>query len=488
MNAPPHVLHSDPVVMSTTAERSLALRTGSLAAGQMAVKGSQMVIAVGLVRLLAPEDWSRVALLLTIHLAITTLGTLNLHQSLLFFLPRVDRDGQRTLVSTTAGAMFGLGLLSAALLSAASPWLSGGRLDVRGWIPWLAVAITFELPTACASVLLIGLDRVRDAALWDIGWTVAQITTVVGSAAIGLGVGGVIGALVTVAVGRLAGLVTLIHCLLPRGTTRVPRVLIVEQVKFSVPLGLTIGASVLNRTVDKWFVAAFDPGDLGVYTIAAQEIPLLAVLPVAGGAAMAAHLVDAFHRQDHEEARNLWFRQTSMMSRLVVPLSAGMILITPEVFPVVFSKSMSAGVVPFQVFTAITLHRVAEYGVLLRAAGRTRDLFMAAFTLLGANAVLAGLGAAAWGMTGAALGTLVANALAWWLVLGRIADALQTDRLGSFCWGTWGRCLLTSGLATALATVIVIAVDVEGGAATLVKLMVFVPLIVLMDSWTKAGL
>jgi hypothetical protein len=72
------------------ASGSLGRRAGLIAAGQATVKASQLVIAIALVRLLSPATWSQVALLLSIYLAAVTIGTLNLQQSLLFFLPRLE--------------------------------------------------------------------------------------------------------------------------------------------------------------------------------------------------------------------------------------------------------------------------------------------------------------------------------------------------------------------------------------------------------------
>ena len=57
-----------------------------------------------------------------------------------------------------------------------------------------------------------------------------------------------------------------------------------------------------------------------MYSVVAQEIPILAVLPYAGGAALASALVCAFRAATCALARTHWLHLTSRMSRIVVPL------------------------------------------------------------------------------------------------------------------------------------------------------------------------
>jgi O-antigen/teichoic acid export membrane protein len=233
----------------------------------------------------------------------------------------------------------------------------------------------------------------------------------------------------------------------PASTARVPTGVMLDQVRYGLPLGVTIAVSMLNRLVDKWYIAAFRSGDFGVYAIAAQEIPLLAVLPYAGGAALATGLVEAFRAGDVGLARSHWMSLTTSMTLVVVPVGVGLILIAPELMTAIFTPAFRPGVLPFQLFTLVCLHRVAEYGMLLRAAGRTRDvLTVAAWTLL-SNAVLAGIGAWFGGMVGASAGTVVASGIGWWIALRRIARTFDVPVSKAFPWLTW--CSVLAGSAVA---------------------------------------
>lgn len=449
--------------------RSLSRRTGLIALGQGAVKLNQLVLAVVLVRLLAPGEWNTVAHLLTIHLAAVMLGSLNLQHGILFFLPRVGRERSRALVAQTAGVIGVVGVVLAILAGVVGRRFDGGTLDAGRWLPWLGLAVALELPTVCAPTAFIAADRIRAAACWDVLTTLVLLTAVVVPTVTGHGVAGVVAGLVVAAVVRAAAFgVVLMTCFdgplvgLPPGT-------LASQIHYGLPLGLTIGASVLNRSVDKWLVALWHPADVGVYAVAAQEIPLLAVLPYAAGAAMAAAVAESFYTGDNRNAHRAWLTQTATMSMVVVPVSMGLILVAPELMAIVFTAEMSAGVLPFRIFTAITLHRVAEYGLVLRAAGHTSDLLRAAVTLLASNAVLAGIGAATFGMTGASVGTLLANVLAWWYVLTRLAVVFGTTTSRTFPWRVWGRTLAISAGAAVLASAFA---DLVGATRPVTRLVV----------------
>lgn len=451
----------------------LVRRIGLLTVGQAAVKTTQLVLAVVLVRILSPAEWNETAFLLSIYLAGTVIGSLHLHHGLVFVLPRIDGNERRSLVMRNIAILLAVGALIALALTLAAPLVSGGRLGSASHLPWLGLAIALELPAGCIAMTFIAGEHFGPAALWDVAGAALLIGATVFGASTGAGVGGVVGGLLIAgAVRLLAGLLCVAN-LLPRGGSP-PTSVLVRQLLYSVPLGLTVAVSMLNRLVDKWFVAVFDTGNFGVYAVAANEVPLLAVLPYAGGTALTTALIGAFQRGEIAVARAHWLHLTMTMSAIVVPLGTAIILIAPEMLTSVFTADFRAGVVPFQLFTLVTLHRVAEYGMLLRAAGRTRPLLAVASVTLATNAVLAGLGAWLGGMTGASIGTVLASGIGWWVAIRYIATALEVPVRDAFAWQTWLGCVAWSAFAALTAQ---IATDlIAGGTSARIstKLIVFV--------------
>jgi O-antigen/teichoic acid export membrane protein len=472
---------------SATAVTAATLRRRSavIALGQAAVKTSQVVIAIALVRLLSSDEWSAVALVLSVYLAAVTLGSLNVQQSLLFFLPRLEAGQQRRLVVRTATVMAATGGATATIILVADPFAAADLTTLAYITPLVALAIAIEIPTAAGPAALLSIDRLVGAAGWDVVGTLALVVCVVAPAALGWGLRGVAQGMVVAAFTKACMFAAVVRRWFPAPSIVLPRGLLRRQLVYGIPLGLTIGASVLNRSVDKWLVAVFDPANLGIYAIAAQEIPLLAVLPYAGGAAVVTMLVDAFRRSDREHARALWITQTGAMSAVVVPISAALVLIAPELIALVFTAPYAAGVVPFQLFTIITIHRVAEYGMVLRAADRTRDLLVSALVLLVANLAFASVGASVWGMTGASLGTLVANVIAWLFVLGRVARSFDSSLRHSFAWRAWCRNVVVAAVALVIAATAASPVGEIPLASVAVKLTVFAAAVVVGQRWLR---
>jgi len=468
---------------------------GLIAVGQTAVKGSQLALAVILVRLLDAGSWNQLAFLLSIHLAIVTFGGIGLQQSLLFYVAQPAAP-VRDIVTRTVLLVAAVAALLATSLWLAAP-LIGSTLGVENLVPIVGLAAALELPPSCVQPSLIALERFQFAARWDLAGAALQLVSVIGGALIGGTRGAVIGLLLCSATRCGALLFTLRSSAMTATTApsptapaslgavaSAPRLL--TQLAFALPLGLTLATGVLTRSIDKWFIAFFHPSDIGGYSIAAQEVPLLTVVPYAGSAAGARRLATAFAVDDRTTAHHLWTEQVTAMSRIVVPLSVALMLFAPAIVPLATDSRQSALVITFMLFSAVTLHRVAEYGLLLRAAGQPRDLLMSGLVLLAANTVLAGIGAWRWSMPGSAAGTLAANVIAWCFVLHRVARALGVSFAQAFPWARWATSVASSAIAAGAA--LAAGSAMHGTVARVaIEAAAFVGIVILADRTVKAG-
>ena len=459
---------------------TFARRAGLVAVGQTVVKLTQLALAIVFVRLLDPDAWNQAALLLSVYLAGVTLGNLNLHHGIVYVLPQTPRGQQRRLVLRTVAALVGVGLVIGAVLVVIAPRAFDELLSGRERMMWIGLAIALELPSVTVGMTLVSLERWRAVAAWDIAGTIAILSATVVPVTLGYGIGGLVVGLTIAGALRLAGGVLATYAVLPAPDAVGARRLLWNLVAYALPLGAALGVSICNRFVDKWFIAVFRPDEFGVYAVAAQEIPVLAVIPYAGGTVLVATLVAAFQRGDRASARDVWLQLTASMSVVVVPLSIALVLLAPELIVLVFGREFVAGVLPFQIFTLVTAHRVAEYGMLLRAAGRTRALLHVAGVTLLTNTVLAGFGARFAGMTGASLGTLVASAIGWGWALRWIADTLGVGIGQAFAWRTWTTTMAAAGLAAIVAQVgadiVTDATSTGIGGRAVVKLSIYLAL------------
>jgi len=456
----------------------LGRRTALLAAGQALSKGGQLAGALILVRVLAPDEWARMALLVTVYAAATSLGTLNLHQGLVYFAARTPRAERRQLAVSSSAMLAASGAAAAAIVLAAAPFLGESGFDLGAELAWVALAILFEIPAAGAAQLLLADERPGLAALWDVGQAAMLLAALVAPPLAGLGVRGAALALVGQAALRLAAYATLV-ARLPGRWRGLGLAHARAQLRYGLPLGAALAASALSRQVDKWLVAALDPDQFGVYAVAAQEVPLLPVLPFAIGAALATRMVRSFQLGRIERAADYWLAQTTRMSVVVVPAAVGVILAGREIMVLLFTPAYADAALPFQLYSAILLHRVAEYGLILRAAGATRALLSSAALLLLLNAGLGAILTALVGAPGAAAAALCAHLGSWVWALRCIALALELPFRAVFPWRLYGQVVAVSATAGAIAWTAARAVPSSPLARLVLELAIYGALLAL---------
>jgi O-antigen/teichoic acid export membrane protein len=431
---------------SPTTRPSFALtrRTALVAAGQTAVRLGQLAIIFVLVRLLSPTAFSNLNLLLTVYIAGIGIGSLNIQQSVYFFYARLPSGERRAFTLQTLTLLAGAGALCAAVVFGVAPLLGGTRFAVATPLRWLALALLLEVPTLAAPELLVATERLRASVVFSVVFAAAQIGAIVVPAVLGCNAEVVAKTLVGYAAARALGFALFVWPRIPRGALTWSRARIVEQFVFMAPLGLAMATSAISKQLDKWLVAWLLPDQFGTYVVAGQEVPLIPVVPYAIGAVVATRLVHAFAAGDHGRVRDYWLAITSRTSLLVVPLTIFLIAAAPEIIPWYATGSYAAATLPFCIYNVILLHRVAEYGVMLRAAGRTRDLWAASVCLLLASVLFGPPLILLLGTPGAALGTLLANVAAWLFALRCIARAMRVPFRQAFPWRHYG---VTVGVA-----------------------------------------
>ena len=429
--------------MQTETAKEVTRRTAWITIGQGVHTASQILVATFLARWMSGSDWSKMAYLMSVYFAMLVVANLGLHHGMPYFISHLNARGQRRVVFRSMTALLVSGLVVAAVLYLASGALTKQWDGLAGLVTLIGIVIAVELPSTICAMALVAMERSLLSAIWEGSMGLVTLITVFGlfiqnnglrAACIGLFIAGVIRSVTAV--------IALLWATRQNnsqndvdGSLSIPRIR--DQITFALPLGATIIVSVLNRSLDKWLVAALHPARLGEYAIAAQELPIINILPVAGGAAIAVSLVHHLARGEHPTALKVWTEQSIRLTYVLVPAVSILIICSPEIIELMFGRQYRSGAPILMIFTVILLHRVAEYGVVLRAAGRTRELLIASLVLLITNAVAASILIIIFGPIGAAIGTLIANVVAWLWVLRQVAVVLKSSIKQVFPWKEW---------------------------------------------------
>jgi O-antigen/teichoic acid export membrane protein len=454
-------------------------RIGWLTLGEGVARTGQVLSAILLVRFLAPSAWNIIALGLSVYLVAVTIGSLNLEHSILFFLPQLTQHQTNRLLHQTvnllrlSGFVCGAGIV---LVQASS-----GVLGTMGIAVCLACAVACELPTVVMTPTFIARGEERYASMWGSSHALIQFLALMIPTLCGFGATGIAYGLAASGLIRLTSFTVVFRRYVNGEHVHTPG-LLKRQLYFCAPLGVALAAGVLTRSIDKWLVAWHEPLKVGIYSIAAFEVPILAVLPYAGGAAIAVSMVTMFHNDQVSSAHSVWWNQARMMSLVVVPLTMGLVVIAPELFEILFSHSYRTSVLPFQIFTLIGLHRVTEYGAVLRAAGRSVEIVYSSLILLGSNLVFGYIGLQMHGLVGLTMGSVLAFSVAWVWILSRLKNVFDVSMRHVFPWSAWTLSVVISCITAAVAFYVskggdsagsrlVIKLTVMGGMAAAVGLI-----------------
>ena len=454
--------------------KALRAQIGWLAVGQSAVRIAQVVSVMVLIRLMPIDQWNVLALALSVYLVGVTIGSLNLEHSVLAFLPRLEEHQYRTFLSQTRQFLLITGGLTASLVVGAELVFH----FLSSFVPaaLLALAIFLEIPAVIGGATKIARGEHRAAAMWDLASAAAFLAATFVPAFVQRSATAVVWGLVAYGALRFVAFAVVVSR--TEGDPTGPAIdnLAKRQVAFCAPLGLSLALGSLSRAVDKWIVAWHTPDAVGAYVIAAQELPLLAVLPYAGGAAVTAALVRHLSRNDKSGALEIWRAQAAVLCFPVVALSVAVATAAPEVFTLLVPATSPGAATSFAVFSLIGIHRVTEYGVVLRAANTNTHIVESAAVVLAGCVVFGIVGAQLGGLVGVSVGTACAFGVGWLSILRRISQVFGAPVREVFPWREWFRAINVS--VTAFAGALLAASVVNGNVARLVmKLVVFATIV-----------
>ena len=443
-------------------------RIGWLTLGEGVARTGQVVSAILLVRFLAPSAWNVIALGLSVYLVAVTIGSLNLEHSILFFLPQLTQHQTNRLLYQTVNLLRISGIVCGAVIVFVQ--VGTGVLGTMAIALCIACAVACELPTVVMTPIFIARGEEQYGSIWRSGHALIQFFALMVPALCGFGAMGIASGLAVSGFIRLTAFTVVFRRFINGEHVHTPG-LLKRQILFCTPLGVALAAGVLTRSMDKWLVAWHEPLMVGIYSIAAFEVPILAVLPYAGGAAIAVSMVTMFHNNEVSDAHSVWWHQARMMSLVVVPLTMGLVVVAPELFEILFTHSYRTSVLPFQIFTLIGLHRVTEYGAVLRAAGRSVEIVYSSLILLSSNLVFGYIGLQIHGLVGLTIGSVLAFLVAWVWILSRLKNVFAVSMRHVFPWSAW-----TSSVAVSCATAAVAFYMSKGGDSAgprlVIKLMV----------------
>lgn len=396
-----------------------------------------LAIVIATIQLLSKTDFAIIGYLLMVHEVARNMATLGFPDSVFFFFERVSGGAKRAFVIQTTAILSVAALVSGMVIVAFSTfvpallpeWDPASVRQLQYLLPFMALVAILEIPTWPVTNILLALDKQKQAAWYELLTSFFIFSSLVLPLAMGFGLEYAVYGLSGYAILRFIISWIWMRTVLPKGEVKRSEVSVRRQIDFSIPLGLSSLVSKMNRYADKFIVSILLPSAAyAEYTIGAQEVPVIRVIPFAVGSVLISRYVSFHLESKKEELLELWYKGIKKVSLLVIPLTFIAIIGASDLIALIAESDGTDyrnAVVPFQIFNLIVLVRVTNYGSILQAFGDTKGVLYLSMNLVVANILLSIPLTILYGITGTAVGTLIANLYNWVITLRRIGGHME---------------------------------------------------------------
>ncbi len=455
----------------------------SKAFGAIARIGATVILA----RTLSKEDFGVVSFALITYIAVSTLASLGLPDSVYYFFEKYP-NARRSVYRLLAKLLLAVAAVGAVVLVSLAYAAEARGYDVTGMLLPLTLLLLLDLPAAPVNHALIATGHAKLAAVLNVLFSSLLFFALILPPLFGLAKEFISYSFLGYGLIRLS-LSLIVFSRHVGGGVEIPanRGSFLEILRYAVPLGIANITWKMNQFIDKYIVMLFLPVAIfAEYSVGAWEFPVVPIVASSVAMVMMPQLVGGFLRDDYRAVAALWKRSVRKISLLVAPAMVLLVLASADVIVTFFSENYAAASLVFAVYSLGLLQRVCDNGMLLRAIDETGTITRwAAYTLVLNFCFSVPL--VLWmGMVGAALATLCAGVITWFYALGRAAGAMNLKIGDVFPFRFCGHVLVTATVAALPVIVLQDHFPPASGVALAWKSVVYVLTYALIS--TLAGL
>lgn len=456
----------------------MAGSAATLIAGGTIVTGLQFLMGVVLANALTKEAFGTYKQVYLLYGIVTPLFTAALPNSLLYFVPRMEVEERQRLVGQTLVVLWLSGLLLGSLL-----WLTANLWASVFSSPGLGTALRtfsivpmFMMPAATLSSAAVAFGRARLSALASLLVNSSGFALVVGAALLYRDINRVLAATIVAAV--IHGAVTLWVVRVSAGGYKftLDRSLLRRQFAYALPLAVAGIVGLLAYQTDRMIISlSFSPAVFAVYVVGAVEVPLVSMIGSNINSVLMPRISELHSNGETSAIVTLYREAVRKTAVLVLPLFGYLMMLSAEFILFLYPEYIES-VSIFRVYLLLLPLRVASYGLILQAVGRSRELLRGSVYYLIFNAATSLWLVHLVGLSGPAWGTLVSTViLAAWYIR-RSAASIGATAGDLLPWAVVGALLACSVAAGGLARGIVHILSLSGPVALVAAAVVFVPL------------
>lgn len=370
------------------------------------------LVGIALARLLSPQDLGSYRQLFLIFSTLSGVLLLGFPQSLQFFLPKTETEEERRrIITRTMNIASFLGIICAAIIYLGRFYIARAfnNPDLARLLPLFSIYPIFIFLTQIYGSIMLGLKRPMQNARFMIFGVVADLLIILGIAVFTPNLGYIVWGLILSAflqwlyvIWCLKGLHNVWNIDNFRGFR--------EQLNYTIPLGLSLLVGMLSVQLDKLMISGFFlPEEFAVFSLGAMELPLIGILINSVNSILLPNIANL----SQAELSDIYSASVRKNAILIFPLMVVFYLFAGEFYHFIYGARYIDAALYFRIYLLILPLRVATYGIIFQATGKTRLVMLDAVIMLVLNAILNYILIREMGMQGAAWATVLVS----WLIL-----------------------------------------------------------------------
>ncbi len=407
-----------------------------LAFGGILAQGSVLLSLTLLARLVTKRELGSYQQLTLIYALVSPLLLGGIPTALQYFMPRsAARKEQQLWVADTYLVMGLFGLTFAVLLVVFRGQVASllNNASLTHAIILYTPFVFFSFMIAIMPAALVSVRRARMSAITTAATalcitggviTAALIDPHVESLAVGVSIGAAIACILSIgAVLKVLGVYWRRHRLVDRWR---------RLLAFGVPLALTGLAGQIAFTMDRLVVSTnFSPARYAIYAVGSVELPIAVLIQQSANSVLIPAIASRHVEGDHVGVALLWKEAIRKTSLIMLPLFAFFMVMASDTVRILFGPHFAQSVIIFRIYLFLLPLRVATYGLIPQAIGKTSINLSASLVSLVVNAILAVSFVSIFGFVGPAIATPVATVVlvAYYLVRLRPLVAIRLNEL-----------------------------------------------------------
>ncbi|HCM16102.1 MAG TPA: hypothetical protein DHW79_09220 [Candidatus Cloacimonas sp.] len=370
------------------------------------------LIGIALARILSPADLGTYRQLFLIYGTLSGILLLGFPQGLLYFIPKSeDLEHTKRLITRTMHVVSILAVLCALIIFFTRFLIarSFNNPDIAQLLIPYSIYPLFLFVTQMYSSIMLGLKQPLKSASFAIFAIACDFILVLGSALIFEDMRYIVGALILSALLQWLWAEWGIRHL-KTGWSLSNFTGFKEQLAYTIPLGLSLLVGVLSVQLDKLMISGFfKPEDFAVFSLGAMELPLIGILVNSVNSTALPHMSSG----NKTELAAIFSASVRKNSIIVFPLASVFFIFATEFMIFFYGAIYASAALYFRVYLLILPLRVATYGIVFQALGKTRLVMIDSIIMLCLNAILNFVMIRLYGMVGAAIATVIVS----WLIV-----------------------------------------------------------------------